>query len=270
MWMVSKLDSNGTYTFAVVSFGTIMAPPPVFDGPIIDLRLEQLQKATMIKRVFIAVAFVGLLSPICGASTIVFDNLSGAATAGGTPNDLSAILGGETVDDVTLATTTAVTGINWSGFYSPGIAGGDGIVSAADDDFEIRIYADNGGAPGALLQTFPVGSAVNRTLGITRPFVGDTIQSFDYSANIDFTFNAGVTHWLSVLNNTAGDTDDFSQSVILLGGNAYGDLNPNDGAFTFQGFELDFQLTTTAIPEPGSVGILALGLMGLLTRRKRS
>jgi hypothetical protein len=94
---------------------------------------------------------------------------------------------------VTLATTTTVTGINWSGLYSASFGGG---------------------SPGSLLQTFAVGNAVNRTLGINRAFSGTTIQSFDYSAEINFVFNGGVTHWLSILNNTAGDGDDFYQSVV--------------------------------------------------------
>ncbi len=222
----------------------------------------------MIQRTLIVIAVVSLFSPICNASTIVYDNLDGATTTNATPNDLSAPLGGETVDDVTLATTTTVTGINWSGLYSASFGGGDGAVAAADDNFQIRIYSDSGGSPGSLLQTFAVGNAVNRTLGINRAFSGTTIQSFDYSAEINFVFNGGVTHWLSILNNTAGDGDDFYQSVVSPGGNAFGDLNPNDGVFLSQGFELDFQLTT--VPEPSSIGILALGLMGLLTRRKRS
>ncbi len=228
----------------------------------------------MIKPTLIAVAIFSVLSPISNANVIVFDNLNGATTTNASPNDLSASIGGETLDDATLATTTVVTGINWSGVY----LNGDNVVATSDDNFQIRIYADNAGTPGPLLQTFAVGNAVNRTSGTDLSIVsnpnapnGPTVRvvpSFNYSADINFTFNAGITHWLSVLNNTTADSDDFFQSVIPAGGNAFGDLNPNDGQYIPQGFITDFQLTV--VPEPSSVGILALGLMGLLARRKRS
>jgi len=203
----------------------------------------------MIKRILIAVAVVSFFSPVCDASTIVFDNLNGTATTNATPNDRSVMLGGETVDDVTLATTTVVTGINWSGVYGPFITPDDDFVAASEDNFEIRIYADNAGTPGGLLQTFAVGNAVNRTAGIIRPFLGADTQSFNYSADINFTFDANTTHWLSVLNNTTTDVDDFYQSVLSedqdgnpIDGNAFGRLNVEGAGFTSQGFELDLTI----------------------------
>lgn len=234
----------------------------------------------MIKRVFLVVALVSLFSPLCMATTttVVFDNLNGAPLTNGAPNDRTSgsfptEFAGETVDDVTFNTTTVVTGINWTGVYG---GFGDGVVAAADDDFEIRIYADNAGTPGGLLANFAVGNAVNRTLGTTQLFTGNITQNFNFSADIDFTFDANVTHWLSVLNNTAGESDDFFQSTAT-GGNTFAQfLNMPDAEFLDQaqngavGFGTNFQLTFTAVPEPSSAGILALGLMGLLTRRKRS
>ena len=101
----------------------------------------------MIKRVLIVVAVVSLFSPVSKASTILFDNLNGSAITNATPNDLQLA---ETVDDVTFATTTVVTGINWSGLYDA-FAGGNDFVSAADDDFVVNIYSDNAGTPGPLL-----------------------------------------------------------------------------------------------------------------------
>ena len=246
--------------FVPLHFATTLSGP-------LPLCTAHLQKVPMIKRVLIVVAVVSLFSPVSKASTILFDNLNGSAITSATPNDLQFA---ETVDDVTFATTTVVTGINWSGLYEA-LAGGDDFVSAADDDFVVNIYSDNAGTPGPLLQSFSLGNAVNRTPGATVPFSGPLIQSFDYSANINFTFNAGVTHWLSILNNTPGDTDVFFQSTGT-GGNTFGRITGEgftDQAQGGEGFATNFQLTFTAIPEPSSVGILALSLMGLLTRRRR-
>ena len=161
-----------------------------------------------------------------------------------------------------------VTGVNWSGAYFPFIGSGDSFVPAAEDDFQIRIYDDAGGVPGSLAATFNVGNAVNRTAGSIQTLGGLTVQTFDYSAPINFSFNAGTTQWISFLNNTALDVDNFGQSVVALGGNAFGDLNPNDGVFATQGFTTDFQLTTS-VPEPSSIAFLGLGLAGLFVRRKR-
>ena len=222
----------------------------------------------MIKRVLIAVAIASLFSPVSNASTIVFDNLNGTPITNITPNDVQFA---ETVDDLTLATTSVVTGINWSGSYLA-FSGGDGFVPAADDDFVVNIYSDNAGTPGPLLESFSLGNAVNRTLGATQIISGVSTQIFDYSANINFTFNAGITHWLSVLNDTLGDSDNFFQT-IGTGGNTFGRFTGGDfqeQAQGTEGFATDFQLTVTTVPEPSTVGILALSLMGLLTRRKRS
>ena len=223
----------------------------------------------MFKRVLIAAVMVSSYSPICVSQTIVYDNLLGNAVTDASPSDLSAIVGGETLDDVTLANTTRVTGVNWSGVYSTdAVLGGDGIVAAANDDFEIRIYSDNAGTPEGPLLTFAVGNAVNRTLGAIQNAGGNPTESFDYSAEIDFTFDAGTTYWMSFLNNTSLDPDNFSQSVISTGGNATFDFNPGTQAYVAQGFITDFQLT--AVPEPSSLGLLGSLVGAALLRRRRT
>ena len=232
----------------------------------------------MIKTLSLAAAVL-----LCGiasvnAQTIVFDNTMGVGIDNAVGADQSAFIALETVDDVTLASTTQVTGINWSGVYvSP--LGADGLVSTADDDFTIQVYADVGGAPAeTALASFDVGSDVNRTSGsvLTLPlapdpggggFVDGDFQSFNYSADIDFTFDSGTTFWLSILNNTENATDSFSLGVIEDGGNSFGRAAPFP--FSPQGFVTDFQLTTSTVPEPGSFTAFTFGLLGLLVRRKR-
>ena len=185
----------------------------------------------MFKRILFSAALLSICSTSVFAQTVVFNNLDGAGAPDSTvPNDIDSAFAGENVDDVTLATTTQVTGINWSGVYE---GTDDAFVSADLDNFVINIYADAGGAPGALDTSFAVGNDVNRQLGDSEPIGagGASVQTFDYSAEIDFTFDAGVTYWVSTLDNTDGDTDNFALAAIQTGGNSFIDFG-FDGNFT--------------------------------------
>lgn len=204
------------------------------------------------------------------AEVVVFDNGAGGASAPFfASSDLSATVGGELADDVTFSEITFVNGVNWAGIYSPDIGGGDSTVDPSDDNFEIRIYDDAPGQPGSLIDSFAVGNNVNRIdSGIDDPTSGTDV--FVYSADINFSFDANVTYWISIVNNTVDELDNFDQAVFNVGGNAFGDPNPNDGVWIDQaGILTDFQLTFTAVPEPGTAGIVAFCVIGMAFRRRR-
>lgn len=197
----------------------------------------------MLKRFLLALVFASVCTTTSFAQH--YFNTLGLRVNSSTPNDLSAVIGGETADDFMLGATADITGVQWRGLYVPdALSGGDRFVASADDDFEIRIYSDADGEPGPIVATFEVGNNVNRISGpIENVGLGGLAsQTFEYSADIHFTAVACTTYWISILNNTANDPDNFDQLVVATGGNAFGDLNPNDGIFRSQGSITDFEL----------------------------
>ena len=143
------------------------------------------------------------------------------------------------VDDVSLFSTTRVTNVAWTGFY--------GFTNnvPATEDFRISIFADNGsGTPqtGMPIETFNVGNAVNRAdSGNDINFLGTQVDVFNYSADINFTMQAGVTYWIGIYNDSAGNVDDFRWAGANGGGNQNSTAN-SGGSWAFGGHQVDFRL----------------------------
>jgi hypothetical protein len=198
-------------------------------------------------------------------ATTVYDNggpkTSGTASAsdfdaGTTGNQLAC-------DFILTAGGTTVSQVNWWGIYSAA------NTPPAQDDFIVRIFADAGGVPAANpLNHYPVANAVNRTdSGLN--FGSRDIYAF--SAYIPATtLPAGTTFWLSVVNDTTADTDDnwaWVNTFSITG-------NPNAGRFNdgeaWLASSSDFAFNLTdAVPEPATVGLLALAAPAILRRRRR-
>ena len=168
----------------------------------------------------------------------VFDNGAGGIN---TPGQIFAdsLSDSLSADDATLAETTLVTSIAWTGRYQDPI---NNNAPVAVDDFTIAIYADDNGSPadGRLLAEFNVGNEVNRT-ATDRNFM------FAYEADIDFLMEADTRYWVSLRNNTPGDTGSFQWLV-------HPDLTSNvhfsgDGGATwlFQGQQADFRLSGVTV-----------------------
>lgn len=178
-----------------------------------------------------------------GQAENVFDNGAGGVN---TPGQVFADSPGDrlSADDVELAETTLVTSIAWFGRYQDPI---NNNAPVEVDDFTIAIYADDNGSPadGRLLAEFKVGNEVNRT-ATDRNFI------FAYEADIDFLMEAGVRYWVSLRNNTPGDTASFQWLVDP-------DLTNNvhfsgDGGATwlFQGQQADFRLSGVTATQPAT------------------
>jgi hypothetical protein len=137
-----------------------------------------------------------------------------------------------------------VTTIEWSG------GGGEEAPEETPEGFTIGFYADNGGAPGALLHSESVSGDADAT------FVGIDDSSraiYNYSAPLTtpFVLTGGTTYWLSIVatvaqpnqwgwyTGTGGDGMSYGTAPLL-----------NDRAFTLIG---------VPVPEPSSLALFALG-----------
>ncbi len=106
-------------------------------------------------------------------------------------------------DDFQIDHSTLINNITWWGGY-----GSTNLPTPPTDNFTIRLFADSGGQPGALIQTFAVGNNTSRTA--TGDFVNppDPNSGFEgrpefiYSFTLPITFQAeaNTRYWLSIVN----------------------------------------------------------------------
>lgn len=184
------------------------------------------------------------------------------APTNGFPSDLK----GEALiaDDFSIATADTARSVSWLGAYA------SSNTAPAVDDFEVRFYADMGGAPGALLQTFDVGNSVNRTVAGSLA----TLTLYSYAADLGsgFSIGAATPYWLVIVNDTTGDPDDAWYWGVQSPGNAHISLSgnpfvPTQNVTGATSFTLD-NAPLGAVPEPASVLLVGLGLATTALRRR--
>jgi hypothetical protein len=174
-------------------------------------------------------------------------------TVASSQNDIGG-LGTYTIayDNFSLGQDTAITDLHWHGGYFNG-AGPVPIAS-----FTISFFDNAADQPGATLLSQTIAGNAGETF-VGNDFFGPV---FDYAVDLSTPFGAtaGTTYWLTIIaalpvppnwgwyTSAGGD----GTSVFEFFGNR--DPLP---------FDFAFDLTGTAVPEPGSCILVGIGLAGI-------
>ena len=167
-----------------------------------------------------------------------------------------------------LGGASTITDVHWWGFYAADTT----TDLIAIDDFSIRIFADTGSGPevNPTLLDINVGSVSRVDTGLASSFGGNI---FSYSVDIaPVALTTGTTYHISIVNHTVGDLDDWVWA--LTGGSTAVWERDFDGESWVGPYndEMAFYLTNdnAPIPEPATLSLLGMGVVGLIARSRRS
>jgi hypothetical protein len=168
----------------------------------------------------------------------------------------SAIL---SADDFVLGSTGTIQAVTWQGENSPAGAPGP-------DAFRILFYTDPIN-PASLVASFDVGAA-NRSEAGSTIGAGDVL--YNYWANLGgagFTATAGTRYWISIVNTEVVDPIDYWTWAGGPDGTMAGSFSNGQNWFSQPG-STNFTLDSAPIPEPATLTLVALGLVGLVRARR--
>jgi len=179
----------------------------------------------------------------------VFDNTSGTITSGYVVGTVPT-----TTDSYLLSYSFTPTGnfqLDSLGAIVSTLSGG------GDPTLSYFLYADSGGEPGAVLESWT---------GVTVP---STVTLETVVATSDIILAAGQQYWFGV-------TTDISTDSAVWWINPAGDTSTacdtvNAGPFDCSTINATaaFQISGTAVPEPGALSMLCAGLLGCLGLAQR-
>ncbi len=166
--------------------------------------------------------------------------------------------GAQNADSFLLGGSVNVEALRWWGSY----------VSTDVDDFVVRLFSDNSGVPGALIQEH-TGITVSKVGAGLMDSGGGEVFQYEYDLP-DFVLSSGI-YYLSVMNETLNS--EWLWSVGNLGDGVSFFRGADGDSWDVADSDLAFEVIGTrqvqTVPEPESAALVMLaGVCMLLARRR--
>ena len=173
-------------------------------------------------------------------------------------------------DNVALSMAVSVDRVRWWGVYEEGVTHQE-CPAPASDDFEIRVYEDDGtGLPGALIHESIVTAVDRQATGVTLidPHSLFEYAEYEYEADLDgsVTLSPGTEYWVSIYS-TNGPVDPCYWGWETAPGDDYSasQLQPSE-PWEAQGFDSAYCLFDSAgVPAVSAWSVLVTALLLLAT-----
>lgn len=174
-------------------------------------------------------------------------------------------------DNFSASSGITIESVRWWGGSET--SAGDSLANLAG--FEIEIYADNAGLPGApvFTESVSLGAAgATQIPGETQGILGAAMYQFEASLSIPAVLPAG-DYWLSIAGDVINPVDFTNEAFQWVGSSVDSDGTIAQDRFDGQGYQLqtlsirDTAFELIGVPTPGAAGVLAVA--GLAAARRR-